>query len=66
MGRFEKDWNMPLTELALKNLKPKDKSYKVTDGNGLHIEITPAGGKLWRWRYYFNGKPQSLPKPTKS
>lgn len=51
---------MPLTELAVKNLKPKEKLYRVADSNGLCLEITPAGGKLWRWRYYFNGKPQML------
>lgn len=24
------------------------------------MEVSPAGGKLWRWRYYFNSKPQTL------
>lgn len=51
---------MPLTELALRALKPKTKLYRVADSNGLCIEITPSGSKLWRWRYYYNGKPQML------
>ncbi len=51
---------MPLTELAIKSQKPKEAPYRVTDGGGLSLEITPAGGKLWRWRYYFQGKPQIL------
>ncbi len=51
---------MKLTELAIKNLKPKAKSYRVTDGGGLSLEISPAGGKLWRWRYYYQGKEQIL------
>jgi integrase len=51
---------MPLTELAIKALKPKEKPYRVADGGGLCIEITPAGGKLWRWRYYHHGKAQML------
>jgi len=51
---------MPLTELAIKNFKPREKLYQKTDGSGLVIEITPAGGKLWRWRYYFHSKPQVL------
>jgi integrase len=51
---------MPLTELAIKNLKPKEKAYKVSDSGGLCIEISPAGGKLWRWRYRFNQKEQVL------
>lgn len=51
---------MPLTELAIKNLKPKVKPYRVTDSDGLRLDVMPSGGKLWRWRYYFNGKPQML------
>ena len=51
---------MSLTELAIKNLKPKEKSYRIADSGGLCIEITHAGGKLWCWQYYFHGKPQIL------
>lgn len=51
---------MALTELAIKNFKPKDKIYRVSDGGGLALEVSPAGGKLWRWRYYYHGKEQML------
>ena len=51
---------MALTELAIKHLKPKDKAYRVSDGGGLCLEISTAGGKLWRWRYYHQGKEQML------
>ncbi len=51
---------MALTELAIKNLKPKAKLYRVADGGGLTLEISPSGSKLWRWRYYFQGKGQML------
>ncbi|MFH1157950.1 MAG: tyrosine-type recombinase/integrase [Pseudomonadota bacterium] len=51
---------MPLTELSIKSLKPQKNPYRKADGGGLSLEITPAGGKLWRWRYYFNGKQQVL------
>jgi integrase len=51
---------MALTEMALKNLKPKVKPYRVTDSGGLCVDVMPTGGKLWRWRYYFQGKPQML------
>jgi hypothetical protein len=51
---------MTLTALAIKNLKPQPKLYRVSDNGGLCIEITPSGGKLWRWRYYHHGKPQML------
>lgn len=42
---------MPLTETKLRALKSKDKPYKVADQRGLYIEVTPSGGKLWRFRY---------------
>lgn len=48
-----------LTELAVKNLKPKARAYKVADGGNLTLEVTPSGGKLWRWRYSFHGKEQT-------
>lgn len=42
---------MALTETRLRALKGKDKPYKVADQRGLYIEVTPSGGKLWRFRY---------------
>lgn len=51
---------MALTDLSIKNLKPKAKLYRVADSNGLCLEISPKGGKLWRWRYYYQGKAQML------
>ena len=51
---------MSLTEMAIKHLKLKEKPYRVADSGGLCIEISPSGGKLWRWRYYYQGKAQML------
>lgn len=42
---------MALTEVKVKSLKPRPKLYRVADGKGLCIEITPSGSKLWRYRY---------------
>ena len=47
---------MPLKDTQVKNAKPKAKPYKLTDGEGLHIEIKPSGSKLWRLRYRLHGK----------
>lgn len=44
-----------LTDTAIKRLKPSDKPYRVTDGRGLYLWITPAGGRLWRWKYRYQG-----------
>lgn len=48
-----------LTETALKNLKPKEKPYKVADQGGLYIQVSSTGGKHWRLKYRFNGKEKS-------
>ena len=47
---------MPLTDIAIKSAKPAMKAYKLSDGGGLYIEISPKGGKWWRYKYRFNGK----------
>ncbi len=51
---------MALKHTEIKNLKPKDKLYRVADGNGLCIEVTPKGKKFWRYRYRFNNKPSMI------
>ncbi len=45
-----------LTDTEIKKAKAKKKSYKLTDGNGLVLEITPNGKKRWRYRYRIDGK----------
>ena len=51
---------MALSDIQIRNLKPKDKAYKVADGGGLYIHVAPTGSKLWRMRYRFDGKEQLL------
>lgn len=36
----------PLSQLEIRNAKPKDKPYKLADGGGLYLEVMPTGGKL--------------------
>ena len=45
-----------LSDLQIRNLRPKDKLYRMSDSHGLCIEINPNGSKLWRHRYRFNNK----------
>ena len=51
---------MPLTNTAILNAKPKEKPVRLFDGGGLYLEISPAGGKLWRLKYRFNKKEKRL------
>jgi len=45
-----------LNDTLVRNYRPKDKLYRVSDSHGLCIEINPNGSKLWRHRYRFNHK----------
>jgi len=45
-----------LTNIRIKNAKPKKKSYRMADSQGLCLEIRPTGAKLWRYRYRIAGK----------
>lgn len=51
---------MPLTDTAVRNAKPRDKPVRLFDGGGLYLEIAPTGGKLWRLKYRFAGKEKRL------
>jgi integrase len=46
---------MALTDTEIRRSKPAERPYKLSDGGGLHLLITQAGGKLWRWKYRFDG-----------
>jgi integrase len=41
----------PLTDMRVKNAKPKERPYKLADGGGMYLEITPSGSKLWRMKF---------------
>ena len=45
-----------LTEKTVQCAKPGMKDYALSDGAGLYLWVTTAGGKLWRWGYMFDGK----------
>lgn len=47
---------MPLTDVKIRQAKAADKVLKLTDGNGLYLEVKPNGSKLWRYRYKIDGK----------
>ena len=36
-----------LTMTEIRSARPRENAYKLFDGGGLYIEITPTGGKLW-------------------
>jgi len=44
-----------LTDTEIRRTKSAERPYKLSDSGGLHLLIKPTGGKLWRWKYRFNG-----------
>lgn len=46
----------PLTDTQVKNLKSKDKLYKMPDGDNLYLFVYPSGTKTWKMRYVIDGK----------
>jgi len=51
---------MPLTDVAVRNAKPGPKTVRLRDERGLYLEISPKGGKWWRFRYMLKGKANML------
>ncbi|MGB6855347.1 MAG: integrase arm-type DNA-binding domain-containing protein [Terracidiphilus sp.] len=51
---------MGLTTKEIDNAKPGSKPYKLADGGGLCLLISPTGARLWRWRYRFDGKEKMM------
>jgi len=51
---------MAISDIKARTAKAKEKSYKITDGDGLFLLVTPAGGKWWRFKYRFDGKEKLL------
>jgi hypothetical protein len=51
---------MPLTDTQIKGLRPAQSPTKHSDGGGLHLLVSPTGGKLWRLSYRHHGKQKTL------
>lgn len=49
-----------LSDAKVRAAKPRPKSYKLSDANRLYLLVTPSGGKLWRYSYYYDGKQKTL------
>lgn len=49
-----------LTDTAIRKAKAQEKPYKLADTNGLHLHVSKAGNKTFRYRYEFLGKEKTL------
>lgn len=53
-----------LTNIEIKNAKPRKKPYRLWDTKGLLILIQPNGGKWWRFKYRFGGTEKMISMGT--
>jgi integrase len=49
-----------LTDIKIRKEAPRNKAFRMYDSRGLYLEVSPAGGKWWRWKYRFGGKEKRL------
>lgn len=49
-----------LTNAEIRNAKPGKKTKRLFDGGGLYLEVSPRGGKWWRFKYRFNQKEKRI------
>ncbi|NML62241.1 tyrosine-type recombinase/integrase [Massilia sp. RP-1-19] len=51
---------MRLTDIKCRQAKPGEKLLKLSDSGGLQLHVFPAGSKLWRGAYRYNGKQKTF------
>lgn len=51
---------MPLTDIEIRQVKPRDKDWKLSDGGGLYLLIRPNGSRHWKMKLRVNGREQKL------
>jgi integrase len=49
-----------LSAVAVRNAKPKNKPYKLSDGKGLYLHIATSGKRTWRYRFKLAGKESTV------
>src|SRR2546428_8875090 len=49
-----------LTDMHVRNAKPRAKAYRLFDGEGLALWVSPSGARSWQFRYKLNGHAQTL------
>ena len=37
-----------LTDSQIRNVRPREKTFRIHDGLGLYLEVTPTGNRWWR------------------
>ena len=48
-----------LNDLRVRNAKPREKAYRLADGDGLFLFVPTSGARAWQFRYRYLGRPQT-------
>ena len=51
---------MALTDIRVRNAKPRTQAYKLSDGGGMYLLVAANGARYWRLDYRFGGKRRTL------
>lgn len=51
---------MPLTDTAVRSIRPTEKIQRIRDDRGLYLEVRPNGNKFWRFRYWIEKRERIL------
>ncbi len=49
-----------LSDTAVRNAKPREKPYKLSDERALYLLVNPNGSRLWRFKYRIGGREKLL------
>jgi len=49
-----------LSDTKVRNAKPQENEYRLFDGGGLFLLVTPSGGKYWHFKYRFDEKDKRI------
>jgi len=49
-----------LTDKQVRAATKREKAYRLSDGDGLHLRVMPSGARLWQFRYRFGGPEKTL------
>jgi integrase len=51
---------VPLSEMQVRNARPREKPYKMADGESMYLLIKPNGGRYWRLDFTLHGRRKTL------
>src|SRR5262245_43893891 len=51
---------MPITDIAIRGTRPREKPFKLSDSGGLYLLVHPNGARWWRLKYRYGGRERLL------